>query len=73
VHGERVHVRRPERDEPADQVGPADREHLGHAAAAALADHDGALALLGHQALESLLEALMSGAGAADVRAHPRP
>ena len=62
MDGERIDLRRAERDDAADQVGPAHGEHLRQAAAAALTDRDGALALLRDDALEPLLEPLDGGA-----------
>ena len=54
MHGKRIDLRRAQGDDAADQVGPAHGQHLRKAAAAALTDGDGALALLLDDALEPL-------------------
>jgi hypothetical protein len=73
VDVERIARGRAERDDPRDQVGPPRGEHLGEAAAAALADDGRPLALPLHERLQAPLEPLHAGARAAHVEAHPRP
>jgi hypothetical protein len=70
---QRVELRRAERDDSADELGPAARERLCQAATAALADERGATPLPGDQALESRLHAGKRRARAVHVRDHARP
>jgi hypothetical protein len=71
VHRERIHLRRAQGDEPADQVGPAYRQHLREAAATALPDRHGALTLLLDDPPEPLFEPLDSRAATVCVHPHP--
>ena len=58
---------------PRTRSGRRAASDLGHAAAAALADHHRPLALLGDQALEPRLETVVSAPAAVDVGHHPGP
>ena len=71
MDGERVELRRAERDDAADEVGAPPAEHPGDRAAAALADDHGAPALGRDQLLEPLLEPGGDHAGAVDIGRMP--
>jgi hypothetical protein len=66
-------LRRPESHHAGHEVGPAVRQHLRERATAALADDRGPLALLGDEALETLLKPRHEGSGTVHVRHDPGP
>ena len=73
VHGERVRLRGSERDDAGDQLGPARGQHLARGRRRGSGRRSPRAALLAHELLEPLLEALDRGPGAVDVGQHPGP
>ena len=71
MDGERVELRRAERDDSGHEVGPPHRQHLREVAAAALPDERDLLAVGLNHHLEPLLEPLDRDLRAVHVRSHP--